>query len=1006
MSEVLATRQCKVHKHADQSYRQAKFIIAITHKNQPTALVRALESAFNQTVIQQQLAHIVLLDDGSEPVSFRQILELSQHPAVTLLSAECGSPARARNMLLDWADKQPSVEWVARLDADDELAAPESVAALWQSALHHKALAAIGSNTLRCGTAVLPGANYAQTDVLQNPEKLVAMVQRFCAGQQQHELPSSNLLLKTHLGLRYPNIKSAEDHWLVLRLLLLFPGRVVCVQNPIYCVYSLQGADTTLNKQRNVWQEQRNRLAVAAHAWQLAKRLGHQVIGYGMEGLVWSDETTITKQFYPWAIADADVRQLQQLLDKPIKALPTVFWYQQNGLWCYQTTKLPTKPVGRLLEHRQIMAFLTELYQAGICALNIKRDNLLLVGDTLQYIDLGNDIQPLSTRYFIDMSARLYSIGILGNDDEELVRRMSQRKADMALSELDGFADFYQTLISLLHPQSVALAETANLEPTTTNEDVTLLIKTCAQDAEGLEQQIAHIVTQLGSFQRFAKVVLLVDSFEGPFLRQYAAPNLGLVLAQATALQNAGLVDEVWLSPQSHLPDTPAIAQQVYQHWFGCDTVTFSHTKQNAPLLPQLWAFSKISTRYVLQCDSDVLIGRTNTRHDYLADMLTAIKKLDVQCVGFNIAKATHEFLPYHGEPGQFPPEVRFGLLDLTRINACLPLANPVEDGRFCLTWHRALQASQRQHGSRSVRGGDPASFYVHPRNEHKAALRSGVVRDLIAQGIIPSTQAEQFDLQLSAHWHYPTRSEPLVFLLKGRLTPHAKLQRCLESLRRQTNQNFGVILLDDASGFAHSGCYPHLLGDLIVKTTLVRNNTHQGRMPNFILAITQLCTNPDSLIAVLDQDDCLIQDTVVTQLLAAKKEGADLIQMPMFRPNKPLKLYIPDYDLPRSKAGANVWAHLRVFKKSLFELVPQSYFKRGADWFDTVTDYLTMLPMAELASEPMYLDTGYAYWHQRSAYAAAEKQREHQLIAHLLAKPALKNAAVAPMPADNAPAP
>jgi glycosyltransferase involved in cell wall biosynthesis len=1009
VSEVLCTRQSQVIKQGDASYQQAELVIAITHKNQSEFLARALASALKQNMVQQKTARIVVLDDGSSADEFNQACALAEHPAITLLAAECGSPARARNMLLDWADKQPAVQWVARLDADDELASDNSVHALWQAAVQQKAIAAIGSNRLRLANSIIAGTNYADANQLLNAGQLVAMVQRFCHGQQQHELPSCNLLLRTQVGLRYPNIRSAEDHWLVLRLLLLYPKQVVCVANPVYCIYSLEGADTQHNKQNQFWQEQRLRLAVAAQSWLHASKLGYNILGSGMEGIVWCNKSTITKQFYPWAIEDKDVIQLQQLMAKPVIGLPAVTWHKQQGRWCYTTPRRNTRAVGQLIGVTQITKFLRDLYQAGVCALNIKRDNLLLDADnTLLYIDIGKDIQPLTTAYFLDMAARLYSIGVLGNDDEELVRRNSLRKADAALMQLPGFAAFYQQLISALHPHCLVVKHNDNPVPVCTN--VTLLIKACAQDAAGLQQQIAHIVTQLSYPQRFAQVVLLIDSFSGPFLRQYAKADLPAVIAQAQALKDAGLIDDVWLSPGAETEQAVACAQQYYQQWFGNNQVTASHTVNNAPLLPQIWAFSQVTTRYVLQCDSDVLIGRKCWQHDYLADMLDAIAPADVHCVGFNIskdtAKGTAGFLPYHGEPGQFPPEVRLGLLDLARIKACLPIANPMQDGRFCLTWHRALQAQQKLSGARSVRGGNPDSFYVHPRNEHKAALCSGVIRDLIAQGTIPADQAEQFDLQPDARWQYPSRAEPVVFLLKGRFTETALLQCCLTSLRQQTVQRFGIILIDDGSGAEHNWQYPLLLADLMPKTTLVRHNQHQGRMPNFIQAIEQLCTNPDTLIAVLDQDDCLMQNTVVSQLLKAAQQGTDLVQLPMFRPNKPLKLYIPNYTAPRAKAAANVWAHLRVFKKRLFERVPKAYFKHGDTWFDTVTDYVTMLPMAELATKPVYLDTGYAYWHQRLDYGPAEKQREHQLIAELLAKPALANTAAAPKPVDTAPEP
>lgn len=83
--------------------------------------------------MQQCIARILVLDDSSDAAWSTETEALLHHPAVTLLKAECGSPARARNLLLDWADTQPKLQWIARLDADDELFATNSLEGLWRS---------------------------------------------------------------------------------------------------------------------------------------------------------------------------------------------------------------------------------------------------------------------------------------------------------------------------------------------------------------------------------------------------------------------------------------------------------------------------------------------------------------------------------------------------------------------------------------------------------------------------------------------------------------------------------------------------------------------------------------------------------------------------------------------------------------------------------------------------------------------------------------------------------
>ena len=110
-----------------------------------------------------------------------------------------------------------------------------------------------------------------------------------------------------------------------------------------------------------------------------------------------------------------------------------------------------------------------------------------------------------------------------------------------------------------------------------------------------------------------------------------------------------------------------------------------------------------------------------------------------------------------------------------------------------------------------------------------------------------------------------------------------------------------------------------------------------------------------------------------------------------MFRPNKPPRLYQVDYDNPREKGGGNTWTHLRAFKKSLFDSVPTNQYIVDGDWIADVSDYATMLPMAELARNPIQMTDQYYVWHDRPEYSHARKLAQAVLIKTLLARPALR---------------
>lgn len=698
------------------------------------------------------------------------------------------------------------------------------------------------------------------------------------------------------------------------------------------------------------------------------------------------EKVSIWKEFYPWAMSPEDQRKLAVTLRSAPQCIPKPTWITSgDGRIRCSYPDVPAFPIDGTLDEGRISAFLKAQLESCVVASNIKRSNLMLsAAGELLYIDIGKDIVPLTVSRFLDAAARTYSICVLGQSDHELNRRRTDQHQHEALDALPGFRTFFRNFIESSFPHLHLSSQM--LQRPRVAEDVTLLIKTCAQDAETIKNQVEHIVSQLAYPANFASVILVVDPYPGPFLRQYAKGDLTGLLVVVRELKTRGVVDEVLIAP-----DGPEIIKSVYKRWFSNDSISATHTWSMAPLFSQLWAFGQVRTRYVLQCDADVLIGRKDFTHDYLGDMVEALQADDVLSVGFNIPKAKSGFVPYHAQPGEFVPEIRLGLLDLKKLNDQLPINNPSREGRFELMWHRALERHQKKLGLRSLRGGDSRSFYIHPLNPEKAMLDLPKIRDLIAQGKVPEEQAGKWDLVGNAQWNYPERSEEIVFLLKGKNTEPEKLKRCIDSLRLQTDQRFGLIVIDDGGCIGNSWCIPLLLGKMMERTTLIRRHSRLGYLPNFIEAVEGICRNPGSLIATLDQDDALMSDRVVERLREAAIRGVDLINGAMFRPEKPLHLYEPDYGTPRETGGGNIWSHLRGFRRSLFQQVPKDYFQLKGRWVDDVSDYAVMLPMAELAQKPMFIDSIYCYFHQRDAYPALRKQVQFSVIADLLDKPSLR---------------
>jgi len=66
---------------------------------------------------------------------------------------------------------------------------------------------------------------------------------------------------------------------------------------------------------------------------------------------------------------------------------------------------------------------------------------------------------------------------------------------------------------------------------------------------------------------------------------------------------------------------------------------------------------------------------------------------------------------------------------------------------------------------------------------------------------------------------------------------------------------------------------------------------------------------------------------------------------------------------------------------------VPIDEYRIGGDWISDISDYATMLPMAEIARKPIQLTDQYFLWHEREPYPVDRKHEQGQLIQYLLSR-------------------
>ena len=510
------------------------------------------------------------------------------------------------------------------------------------------------------------------------------------------------------------------------------------------------------------------------------------------------------------------------------------------------------------------------------------------------------------------------------------------------------------------------------------DRSVSLLIKTCAMESATIERQAEHLTRQLEGPRIFTERVLAVDSRRDTFLRQHAEGDWDALLAAIGRLERRGLIDRVVYGPGQG-PD----AIRINREWFDIDSEA-THTQSGVPLATPLLAFEACRGDYILQVDSDLLIGCRDAEHDYLGEMVQALEHAPGALTSsLDIAKLRP--VPYSAAREDGSPwrvEVRGCLFHRERLLKRRPYANSLRDGVPELTWHRAMDESARQDRFESLRGGSSQTYFVHPPNELKQTVSDWMLlMDLVEKGHLPSHQVGNVDLMGGPlEWVPRERAESYVFILTGRNVPPGRALRCLESLTRQQGPTWGAIVIDDGSCEHSREHLQFTLQPWRDRITLLQPRERRGQLANMTLAIRHICTNPESVIVTLDLDDALLGSGVLERVDTEYARGADVSVGSMLRTDKHVE-YEVCFKNPRCHRGGNVWQHLRSFRKRLFDAIPDWELRVGGRYVDIAVDWAYMLPIVELAEQPTWIREP-LYLYEASGMGKREDraQREAQI--------------------------
>ena len=782
-----------------------------------------------------------------------------------------------------------------------------------------------------------------------------------------------------------------------------------------------------------------------------------EYLGQGCDGIVFHDNDNVYKVIISYSNKAEVQRRLSYF--RNIEHCNTIYKIDDcidvDGVVVVKYKYELSVPCHKYSEDEAI-EFLVDCFRQRIIVKDCKPHNFIRVNDHIKLVDM--EACEYSDNLFLNMCVRMYLyssyLDILSIDDCKKLTHSAINNFD--LPEIEGAREFVNKVFARIifeeskpkmheigFPQSTYIEEynSENLPNLETlfysklkeskylydirisdiklNEDlyfepekiwvafnelkpltdkVSLLIKTCAQDDETIEANIRHIVRQLSTPNPFFEIVVSIDTRKGDFLRQYNS-NGGLenLINVVDRLKREEIIDRYVIFDESK-------TEEINSRWFGL-TSSFSHTASKIPVTPQLYAFEQCNGDYILQMDSDVIIGRKDSSHSYLTDMINQLKKNEkVISVGFNIYNK--ESKSYFGfEDGGFVPEVRLGLIDKQRFFALRPFPNMMDDeGRLKLSWHRSVEQFQKQSGYCSIRGGNHKSFYIHPQNYRKKYPYAWItILDRVEQLQLPDVQYGGFDCEGSfCDWCKPKRNEKMVIVSCFRNVSIPRFLRFWYSIMNQSYQDFGVILYDDCSDNGLPVFIRSLIQPYQDRITFVSAKFRDERMANVYRAIHYFCSNPDSIIVMVDGDDALIGRGVLADVLE-KYEFWDK-DVVVGRVHQTYRLqphyrYPANFYSPRKTNGGNVYQHLKTFKKYLFDSIPLTYFKHSIvdkvrlnnnPWIESCDDYAFMIPIVEMCKKPLQTDYINYFYERDYQNRNAGHELKELCIAEIINKPSL----------------
>jgi glycosyltransferase involved in cell wall biosynthesis len=186
-------------------------------------------------------------------------------------------------------------------------------------------------------------------------------------------------------------------------------------------------------------------------------------------------------------------------------------------------------------------------------------------------------------------------------------------------------------------------------------------------------------------------------------------------------------------------------------------------------------------------------------------------------------------------------------------------------------------------------------------------------------------------------------------------------IQNIVTSLMSQSDDRWSCIIIDDISSDNTFEISKSISSD---KFTTIRNKEKKYALRNIVETSRLYQDRDDIIIAVIDGDDQLCNNSTVSLLLDEYERGFDVIwtahkwDINGMNISKEIPNNVDPYSWPWSSS------HLRTFRSDLIRGVPDKNFKDcDGNWFKRGYDQALMLPLLSLTSNRKFIpDVCYQY--------------------------------------------